>query len=95
MKKQIDLAKLVELVDDYNLDSIKEELKGFGGIHLQLGYFEYDEEFLDEPCFIFDGENTVDDLKDDEYYDRYKSEDAGYGIFLDKDLNVEYGYFIK
>lgn len=93
MVKQIDLGKLVNEIEDYDLDSIKEELKCFGEITLQIGYFEYDEDFLDEPCFIFDGEDTLDDLEDDEYYDKYKSEDAGYGIYLDKDLNVEYGYF--
>lgn len=95
MKTQIDLEKLVNEIDDYDLDSIKEELKVSDKIFLQIGSFEYDEEFLGEPCFIFDGENTVDDLEDDEYYDRYKYENAGYGISLDKDLNVEYGYFIN
>lgn len=114
MEKQIDLAKLVNEIEDYayeftfvvfdnnksvgfiepDLDSIKEALKDFDKIFLQIGYFEYDEEFLDEPCFIFDEEDTVDDLEDDEYYEKYKSENAGYGIYLDKDLNVEYGYFI-
>ena len=78
---------------DIDLNSIKEALKDSDKIFLQLGYFEYDEEFLGEPCFIFDGEDTVDDLEDDEYYDKYKSEDSGYGIYLDKNLNVEYGYF--
>ena len=29
----------------------------------------------------------------DEYYDRYKYSLAGYGIYLDNDLNVEYGYY--
>ena len=29
----------------------------------------------------------------DEYYDRYKYSLAGYGIYLDKNLNVEYGYY--
>lgn len=87
------MGKLVDEIEDYDLDSIKEELNCYGEITLQIGYFEYDEEFLGEPCFVFDDENTVDDLEDDEYYDRYKSEDAGYGISLDKDLNVEYGYY--
>ena len=32
-------------------------------------------------------------MEDDEYYDKYKSEDTGYGIYLDKNLNVEYRYF--
>ena len=77
---------------DIDLNSIKEALKDSDKIFLQLGYFEYDEEFIGEPCFIFDGEDTVDDLEDDEYYDKYKSEDAGYGIYLDKDLNVDYAY---
>ena len=94
MEKQIDLGKLVNEIDDYDLDSIKDELKDYGELILQIGHFEYDEEFLDEPCFIFDEGDTVDDLGDGDYYDKYKSEDAGYGIYLDKDLNVEYGYFI-
>lgn len=29
----------------------------------------------------------------DEYYDKYKYPVEGYGIYLDKDLNVEYGYY--
>ena len=78
---------------DIDLNSIKEALKDSDKIFLQLGYFEYDEEFLGEPCFIFDGEDTVDNLEDDNYYDKYKSEDSGYGIYLDKNLDVEYGYF--
>lgn len=95
MKKVVNLEKLVDELEDYDLDSIKDELKGSGGITLQIGYFEYDEEFFEEACFVFDEEDTVDDLDDDEYYDRYKSEDTGYGIYLNEDLTVEYGYFIK
>ena len=95
MGKVVDLEKLVNEIEEYDLDSIKEELKGSGGITLQIGYFEYDEEFFEEPCFEFDEGNTVDDLDDDEYYDRYKSEYAGYGIYLNEDLTAEYGYFIN
>lgn len=95
MKKVVDLGKLVNEIEDYDdLDSLKEDLNGSGEMILRIGDFEYDEEFLDEPCFIFDEATTVDDIDDDEYYDRYKSKDAGYGIYLKEDLTVEYGYFI-
>ena len=36
-----------------------------------------------------------EDMKYDEYYDKYKSDDSGYGIYIDKDLNVEYGYYTE
>ena len=41
---------------------------------------------------MFDANEYIDDLKDD-YYDKYKLIVGGYGIYLDKDLNVEYGYY--
>ena len=41
---------------------------------------------------MFDANESIDDLKDN-YYDKYKFMVGGYGIYLDKDLNVEYGYY--
>lgn len=53
---------------------------------------ESNDEYDDEPYFMFDANESIDDLKDD-YYDKYKFMVGGYGIYLDKDLNVEYGYY--
>lgn len=39
---------------------------------------------------MFDDNDAVDLI--DRYYDRYKFSVAGYGIYLDKDLNVDYAY---
>ena len=79
-----------------DLNSIKEALNNYDKIFLDLGFFGYDgEENPDEPCFVFDGDYIINDWgdKSDEYYDKYKFAVAGYGIYLDKDLNVEYGYY--
>ena len=77
-----------------DLDSFKEALNASEKIFLQIGSFKYDES-QDEPCFIFDEDNIIDELEYiDECYEKYKSDrDAGYGIYLDRDLNVEYGYY--
>ena len=81
-----------------DLDSIKETLNTHDKIFLEIGFFGYDEDDAEEPYFIFDAEHIIDDWEDDEdeadeYYDKYKFAVAGYGIYLDKDLNVEYGYY--
>lgn len=81
-----------------DLSSIKEALNNHDKIFLEIGYFGYDEEDAEEPYFIFDGEHIIDDWEDEEdkadgYYNKYKFAVAGYGIYLDKDLNVEYGYY--
>ena len=90
MEKVADLEKLVDEIEDYDSDSIKDELKAFGGITLQIGFFGYDES-QEEPSFIFDEDNIIDELGCiDECYEKYKSDgDAEYGIYLDMDLNVE------
>ena len=82
---------------NFDLESIKEALKVSDKIFLQIGSFKYDEESYEEPCFIFDGEYVIDELEYiDECYEKYKSDyDAGYGIYLDNDLNVEYGYYTE
>lgn len=118
MKNKIDLEKILNNVDtdkshisvafksediNFDLKSIKEALKFSDKIFLQIGYFDYDEDSFDEPYFIFDGENPLEDLEYeyyddfeyDEYYERYKFGNVGYGIYLDRDLNVEYGYYTK
>ena len=111
LKKEIDLEKLADAIDDYDLstfvafdddtpvesinrdlDSIKEALKNHDKIFLEIGFYGYDDEYSDEPYFMFDANESMDDLEDD-YYDKYKFMVAGYGIYLDKDLNVEYGYY--
>ena len=75
-----------------DLDSIKEALNSHDKIFLEIGFYGYDDEYCDEPYFMFDANESIDDLKDD-YYDKYKFMVGGYGIYLDKDLNVEYGYY--
>ena len=109
MKNKIDLEKIVNNTDNnkspasvafkiedinFDLESIKEALNVSEKIFLQMGSFEY-EGSQEELRFIFDGENIIDELEYiDEVYEKYKSHrDAGYGIYLDKDLNVEYGYY--
>lgn len=74
------------------MDSIKEALNSHDKIFLEIGFYGYDDEYCDEPYFMFDANESIDDLKDD-YYDKYKFMVGGYGIYLDKDLNVEYGYY--
>lgn len=71
-----------------DLDSIKEALNSHDKIFLEIGFYGYDDEYCDEPYFMFDANESIDDLKDD-YYDKYKFMVGGYGIYLDKDLNVE------
>ena len=110
MKNKIDLEKILNNVDNdksptsvafksedinFDLESIKEALNVSDKIFLQIGSFEYDDESYEEPCFIFDVGTILEDCAYDEYYEKYKSDDSGYGIFLDKDLNVEYGYYTK
>lgn len=77
-----------------DLNSLKEALKEHDKIFLAMGDFGYDDYYEDEPSFIF-GEDDVLETSEfaDEYYDKYKFSVAGYGIYLDKDLNIEYGYF--
>ena len=36
--------------------------------------------------------STISQNLNDEYYDKYRYPRGGYGIYLDKELNVEYGY---
>lgn len=75
-----------------DLDSIKEALNSHDKIFLEIGFYGYDDEYGDEPYFMFGANESIDDLKDD-YYVKYKFMVGGYGIYLDKDLNVEYGYY--
>ena len=75
-----------------DFDSIKEALNKYDKIFLTFGDFGYDD--YEEPFFSFDDEEFLDCPEfDDEYYDKYKFTIAGYGFFINKDLNVEYGYF--
>ena len=84
---------------DNDLDSIKDTLSKHDKIYLELGHFGYvDEYYVDEPYFAF-GLDAVDEVVEDcdedfedSYYDKYKCLVAGYGIYVDRDLNIEYGY---
>ena len=111
MKNKINLEKIINNTDknksstsvafktediNFDLESIKEALKVSDKIFLQIGSFKYDEDSYDEPCFIIDEEYIIDELEYiDECYEEYKSDNAGYGIYLDKNLNVEYGYYTE
>lgn len=43
--------------------------------------------------FIFDGDPIDEINESDSYYEKYHYHVAGYGIFVDKEYNVEYGYY--
>ena len=82
-----------------DLDSIEDVLSKHDKIYLGLGQFGYDDEYCDEPYFAFGlaGVDEViedhDDDFEDSYYDKYKYLVAGYGIYVDRDLNVESVYY--
>ena len=81
--------------DDYiepTLESIKEALNEYNRVFLEIGYWGYDDEYSDEPCFMINGSDIEID-GNDSYYSKYHYLVAGYGIFVDKELNVEYGYY--
>ena len=73
-----------------DLDSVQEALDNYGKVFLEIGYFSYNDEY--ETRLMFDGDEFIIGLTD-RYYDKYKFSLAGYGIFLDSDLNVECGYY--
>ena len=73
-----------------DLNSIQEALDNYGKVFLEIGYFSYDDVY--ETRLMFDGDEFIIGLTD-KYYDKYKFSVAGYGIFLDKKLNVECGYY--
>ena len=75
---------------DGDLDSIQEALDNYGKVFLEIGYFSYNYEY--ETRLMFDSDEFIIGLSD-RYYDKYKFSVAGYGIFLDSDLNVECGYY--
>ena len=55
-------------------------------------YESTDDEYSDEPCFMINGSDIEIDGTDS-YYSQYHYLVAGYGIFVDKELNVGYGYY--
>ena len=73
-----------------DLDSVQEALDNYGKVFIEIGYFSYNDEY--ETRLMFDGDEFIIGLTD-RYYDKYKFSLAGYGIFLDSDLNVECGYY--
>ena len=80
--------KPVEHIDN-DLNSVQEALDNYGKVFLELGDFSYD---WYDSYFMFDDDEIITGLTDI-YYDKYKFSLAGYGIFLDSDLNVEGGYY--
>ena len=72
-----------------DLDSVQEALNNYGKVFLELGEFSYGEY---DSYFRFDDNEIITGLSD-RYYDKYKFSLAGYGIFIDSDLNVEGGYY--
>lgn len=88
-------------LEDNHLDSIKDTLSKHDKIYVPLGFFGYDDQFYeDKPYFAFGldciGDESIEDPNDDFeeiYYDKYKYLMGGYGIYVDNDLNVEYGCY--
>lgn len=94
-----------------NLYYIKEALNKYCKSYFQLGFFVYNADsdepcfIFDDPSFIkgIVGRNpnatpptsVASQNLNDEYYDRYKGYMGGYGIYLDKDLNIEYAYTLE
>lgn len=77
-----------------DLDSIKDALNNYDKIFVEIGFFIFhDVDFIEKPCFQFWEFDFVEDV-DDNYYDRYHSSDAGFGIYINHDLEVEYGYYV-
>lgn len=73
-------------------NSLKEALDEYDKIFMAQGVFSYDDNY--ESCFIFDEYDVLETSElDDEYYDKYKFQLAGYGFYIDKYLNLEPGYF--
>lgn len=77
-----------------DLASIKEALNNHNKIFVEIGFFMYhDVDFIEKPCFQFWEFEFVEDV-DDSYYDKYHSSDAGFGIYVNHNLEVEYGYYV-
>ena len=101
--QNVDMGQFVAFEDDSvvdsikpNLESIKKNLNEYDKVFLELGFWGYDDEFSDEPTYMIDGDpwDVTDEIDEsDSYYDKYHYLVAGYGIFVDKDFNVEYGYY--
>ena len=101
--QNVDMGQFVAFEDDSvvdsikpNLESIKKNLNEYDKVFLELGFWGYDDEFSDEPTYMIDGDplDVTDEIDEsDSYYNKYHYHVAGYGIFVDKDLNVEYGYY--
>ena len=98
--QNVDMGQFVAFEDDIpaeevdcNVDSIKKSLNEFGKIFLEIGFWGYDDEYGDEPYFMIDGDPIDEIDESDSYYEKYHYHVAGYGIFLDKEYNVENGYY--
>ena len=98
--QNIDMGQFIAFEDDVpaeliipNLKSIDEKLNEFGKVFLEIGFWGYDAEYSDEPYFMIDGDSIDEIDESDSYYEKYHYHLAGYGIFLDKEYNAEYGYY--
>ena len=86
---------VVEYIEP-NLKSIKENLNRYDKLFLEIGFWGYDDEYSDEPTYMIEGDpiDVTDEIDEsDSYYNKYHYLVAGYGIFVDKNFNVEYGYY--
>ena len=97
--RSLEMGSLAGFDDDieFNLqpddDSLEESLNKYDKVFIQLGYWGYEYE---TSSYIFD-EEAIDtsDIDSDSYYERYHYSLAGYGIFLDKNFDYEYGYLTE
>ncbi len=77
---------------DNDSNSLLKALDEHDKIFIARGVFGYEDH--DGPCFRFGEYYSIEDSKfADQYYDKYKFSLAGYGIYLDKNINIEPGYF--
>lgn len=90
-------------IEEFDPDSmdIEAALKKYDKLYLELGFF-YHDEWDDKGTFIIDDSIKVkvdyDEEDEDEwyvepnYYEIYEYSVAGYGIYLNKNLEYEYAY---
>lgn len=98
--QNVDMGNFVAFEDDMaisyvnpNIKSIKENLNEHGKVFLEIGFWGYDDEYCDEPYFMIDGNSIEETGESDSYYNKYHYHVAGYGIYVDREYNVEFGYY--
>ena len=86
-----DNGEPTELINN-DSNSLKKALDEHDKIFIARGVFSYDDNngsrFIFDEDYIFENSEIAD-----EYYDKYKFRLGGYGIYLDKNLNLDPGYF--